>query len=100
MVIDRAIASDQGLKYVYIVDAENKAQYRRVTTGALQEDGLRVITEGLKPKELIVVGGLQQVRPRMVVRPDQMTMPTADTPAVPQPMRTKTDKGKAPKGKR
>ena len=41
LVIDRAIGSDQGLKYVYVVDAENKVQYRRVTTGALQEDGLR-----------------------------------------------------------
>ncbi|HEX4590813.1 MAG TPA: efflux RND transporter periplasmic adaptor subunit, partial [Gemmataceae bacterium] len=41
LVIDRAIGSDQGLKYVFVVDAQNKAQYRRVTTGALQEDGLR-----------------------------------------------------------
>jgi len=47
-VIDRAIGSDQGLKYVYVIDAQNKAAYRRVTTGALQADGLRVITEGLK----------------------------------------------------
>ena len=37
LVIDRAIGSDQGLKYVYVVDAENKVQYRRVTTGPLQE---------------------------------------------------------------
>src|SRR5205807_671441 len=41
LIIDRAIASDQGLKYVYVLDSENKVQYRRVTTGALQEDGLR-----------------------------------------------------------
>ena len=33
LVIDRAIGSDQGLKFVYVVDAENKVQYRRVTTG-------------------------------------------------------------------
>ena len=64
LVIDRAIGSDQGLKFVYVVDAQNKVQYRRVSTGALQEDGLRVITEGLKPDEWVVVGGLQQVRPR------------------------------------
>src|SRR5262249_1180594 len=48
LVIDRAIGSDQGLKFVYVVDAENKAQYRRVVTGALQEDGLRVV-EPYKP---------------------------------------------------
>ena len=27
LVIDRAIASDQGLKYVYVLDADNKVQY-------------------------------------------------------------------------
>src|SRR6185295_10689592 len=41
LVIDRAIGSDQGQKFVYVVDAEHKVQYRRVTTGALQPDGLR-----------------------------------------------------------
>ncbi len=72
LVIDRAIGSDQGLKYVYVVDADNKVQYRRVTTGALQDDGLRVIEQGLKADDWVVVGGLQQVRPRMAVRPEQV----------------------------
>jgi multidrug efflux system membrane fusion protein len=76
LVIDRAVASDQGLKYVYVLDGENKAQSRRVTTGPLQPDGLRVITEGLKPDDWVVVGALQQVRPRMAVRPEQIPMPT------------------------
>jgi multidrug efflux system membrane fusion protein len=76
LVIDRAIASDQGLKYVYVVDADHKAQYRRVSTGALQEDGLRVIAEGLKPDDWVVVGGLQQVRPRMQVQTQEVPMPT------------------------
>src|SRR5579884_2908608 len=38
LVIDRAIGSDQGLKFVYVLDADHKAQQRRITTGALQED--------------------------------------------------------------
>jgi multidrug efflux system membrane fusion protein len=75
LVIDRAIGSDQGLKYVYVLDAENKTQYRRITTGALQQDGLRVV-EGLGPDDLVVVGGLQQVRPRIQIRPDKVPMPT------------------------
>ena len=33
-------ASDQGLKYVYVLDAEEQVQYRRVTTGALQDGRL------------------------------------------------------------
>lgn len=87
LVIDRAIGSDQGLKFVYVVDPENKVQYRRVKTGALQEDGLRVIEpykpaagnepeSGVKPDEWVVVGGLPQLRPRVEVKPDRMAMPT------------------------
>jgi multidrug efflux system membrane fusion protein len=76
LVIDRAIASDQGLKYVYVIDAQNKAQYRRVTTGPLQPDGLRVITDGLKAGEWVAVGALQQIRPRMQVEMEKMPMPT------------------------
>jgi multidrug efflux system membrane fusion protein len=76
LVIDRALSSDQGLKYLYVLDADNKVQYRRVTTGPLQEDGLRVIEDGLKPGEWVVVGGLQQVRPRMQIQPDRTPMPS------------------------
>ena len=81
LVIDRAIGSDQGLKYVYVVDAENKVQQRRVTTGPLQEDGLRVISDGLKAGDWVVVGALLQVRPRMEVRTEQIPMPSLSRPA-------------------
>jgi multidrug efflux system membrane fusion protein len=76
LVIDRAIGSDQGLKYVYVKDKDGKAQYRRITTGALQEDGLREVVEGLKPDDWVVVGGLQQVRPKSMIRAEETTMPS------------------------
>jgi multidrug efflux system membrane fusion protein len=79
LVIDRAVGSDQGLKYVYVLDAQNEVQYRRVTTRSLQSDGLRVIESGLKPDDWVVVGGLPQVRPRMKVQPDRVPMPTLGT---------------------
>lgn len=75
LVVDRALGTDQGLKYLYVVDADNKVQYRRVTVGALQEDGLRVIETGLKPDERVVVSGLQFVRPRMTVKTEETPMP-------------------------
>jgi multidrug efflux system membrane fusion protein len=74
LVIDRAIASDQGLKYVYVIDAQNKAQYRRITTGQLQPDGLHTITDGLKPGEWAAVGALHQIRP--TIQTEKVTMPT------------------------
>jgi multidrug efflux system membrane fusion protein len=81
LVIDRALGSDQGLKYVFVLDKENKVQQRRVKTGALQDDGLRVITEGLKADELVVVGALQQLRPRMKIEPDPTPMPSLNQPS-------------------
>ena len=74
LVADRAVGSDQGLKFVYVVDAENKAQYRRVTSGASQDDGLRVIDEGLKPDDWVAFGALQTVRLRMTVKPERVSM--------------------------
>ncbi len=76
LVIDRAIGSDQDLKFVYVVDANNKVQYRRITTGALQEDGLRVVSRGLDANDRVLVGGLQQVRPHQEIQPEDMAMPT------------------------
>lgn len=76
LIIDRAVASDQGLQYVYVIDDQSKAQYRRVTTGLLEPDGLRVITDGLKPGEWVAVGALQQIRPDQPVQMEKMPMPT------------------------
>lgn len=76
LVIDRAIGSDQGKKYVYLVDSQCKIQQRFVSTGALQEDGRRVISEGLKPDDWVVVGALQQVRPKTEVKTQEIPMPT------------------------
>jgi multidrug efflux system membrane fusion protein len=81
LVIDRALGSDQGLKYVFVVDKDNKVQQRRVQTGALQDDGLRVIDQGLQPDELVVVGALQQVRPRMQIEPEVIPMPSLNQPS-------------------
>ncbi len=76
LVIDRALGTDQGVKFLYVVDAENTVQSRRVTTGALQDDGLRVIESGLNPDDRVVIGSLQQLRARMQIDPEDTTMPT------------------------
>jgi multidrug efflux system membrane fusion protein len=76
LVIDRAVSSDQGMKFVYVLDSENKVQYRRVTTGAQQSDGLRVIEDGLQPTDWVITSGLLQVRPKMKVEAERVPMPT------------------------
>jgi multidrug efflux system membrane fusion protein len=74
LIIDRAILSDQDLKSVYVLDGQNKVQSRRVTTGPLESDGLRQITDGLHADDRVVVGALQQVRPDMEVQPEPIPM--------------------------
>jgi RND family efflux transporter MFP subunit len=74
LVSDRAIDTDQGQKIVYVIDKENKVTVRPIRTGALH-DGMRVIAEGLKAGEQVVVNGLQQIRPEMVVAPKLVEMP-------------------------
>lgn len=77
LVPDRAVGMDQGQRYLYVLDADNRVQYRRVSVGPLQDDTLRVIDEGLKPDDRVVVSMLQQVRTNLVVDPELVPVPTA-----------------------
>ncbi len=66
LIPDKALGSDQSVKFVYVVDAEKKVEFRPVKIGPII-DGLRVVKEGLKPGEQIIVEGLLRVRPGVVV---------------------------------
>ncbi len=74
LVSDRAIDTDQGQKILYVVNDDNEVVSRPVHVGALH-DGLREITDGLKPGERVIVSGLQQVRPGVTVEPKLVDMP-------------------------
>lgn len=73
LVNDSAIGTDQSRKYVLVVGEENKVEYRPVKLGPLV-DGLRVVREGLAPSDVIVVNGLQRVRPGAPVTPQLVAM--------------------------
>lgn len=73
MVNERAIGTDQNKKFVMVVSADNKAEYREVLLGATV-DSLRVVTSGLKSGERIVVNGLQRIRPGALVVPQTVRM--------------------------
>jgi len=80
LVSERALGTDQGQKYLYVVDAQNVVQYRRVEAGPLQSDGLRVIEQGLQAGEWVLVSGLQLVRPGLQVKPERTEMEGIATP--------------------
>ncbi|HJZ55462.1 MAG TPA: efflux RND transporter periplasmic adaptor subunit [Gemmataceae bacterium] len=74
LVSDRALDTDQGQKVLYVVNDKNEVASRPVRPGALH-DGLREITDGLKPGERVLVTGLQQVRPGATVEPKLVETP-------------------------
>jgi multidrug efflux system membrane fusion protein len=75
LIDDRAVGTDLGNKFVYVLDKDRKVDYRKITTGPLI-DGLRVVTDGLSSSDVIVVNGLQHVRPGMEVNPTKVAMAT------------------------
>ena len=73
LINDSSVGTDQTVRYVLVVGADNKVQYRPVKLGPII-DGLRVVTEGLTAGETIVVSGLQRVRPGSPVTPARVAM--------------------------
>ena len=68
LVPDTAIATDQSRKIIFVVKDDDTVEAKSVTLGPLDE-GLRVIREGLKPEDRVVVDGLQRVRVGAKVSP-------------------------------
>ena len=73
LVDERAVGTDQDKKFVLVVGADSRAEFRAVTLGRAV-DGLRVVTSGLTGGERIVVNGLQRVRPGSLVSPSPVAM--------------------------
>ena len=65
---DTAIATDQSRKIVFVVKDDNTVEAKSVTLGPLDE-GLRVIREGLKAEDRVIVDGIQRARVGAKVTP-------------------------------
>lgn len=75
LIPDEVIRTSLGQKTVYVVDDKDKVVSRRVTLGARLLNGLRVIDEGLKPDDRVIVRGQMRVRPGMTVKPQLEPLP-------------------------
>ncbi len=78
LITDSAVGTDQDKKFVYVLGDDNKLNYREVKLGA-SIDNLRIVTDGLKPGEKIVVSGMRMgLRPGAQVMPQVVSMDEAD----------------------
>jgi RND family efflux transporter MFP subunit len=76
MVTERAIGTDQSLRFVYVVNDQNVVERRDVKLDRVA-DGLQIIREGLKPEDWVIVNGIQRVRDGAKVDPKRVAMPGA-----------------------
>jgi len=65
---DTAIATDQSRKIVFVVKDDDTVEAKPVLLGPL-DDGLRVIRDGLKPEDRVIVDGIQRARVGAKVSP-------------------------------
>ena len=68
LIPDTAIATDQSRKIVFVVKEDDTVEARPVVLGPLDE-GLRVIREGLKAEDRVIVDGIQRARVGAKVTP-------------------------------
>lgn len=76
LVPDTALGSDQAGRYLLVVNKDNVVEQRTVKVG--QPDGaLRVITDGLKPDDQVMITGLARAVVGEKVSPQPAPMPEA-----------------------
>jgi membrane fusion protein, multidrug efflux system len=71
---DEAIGTDQTQRFAFVVNDQHTVEYRKVTLGPII-GGLRVIRDGLKPEDWVIVNGVQRVRTGAQVDPRQQETP-------------------------
>lgn len=72
LIDETSIATDQAQKYVLALGQGNTVEYRKVILGP-EINGKRVVREGLKAGEKIVVNGIQRAHPGAQVQPEEQT---------------------------
>src|SRR6185369_13469680 len=74
LVPESAIGNDQSKRFVFVVNRDSKAEYRQISLGA-EVDGARVVTNGVKAGDRVILDGLQRLAPGVPVdaKPLQQT---------------------------
>ncbi len=94
VIPERALQSDQGRRFVFVVSSKDVIEYRPVSVGDTYPGEMRVIEDGLQSGDRVVTSGLQRVKPGATVtaKPDEMQ----DQPATPAGKTSAQPKAEAP----
>jgi multidrug efflux pump subunit AcrA (membrane-fusion protein) len=76
LIPERALATDQNIRFVYVVDDKGEAVRKNVELGKQRGD-MRIIKSGRAAGEKVIVKGLQRVRPGQKVEAEAEAAPAA-----------------------
>jgi RND family efflux transporter MFP subunit len=71
LVPETALGRDQRGTYVLVANSENVVEYRLLQVGPQVDGGLRIVADGLRPEDWVIVNGIQRARPGAKVAPEQ-----------------------------
>ena len=74
LIPDEAVSANQDKRIVYVLGEGDKVAARTVKLGPIV-DGYRVVRDGLKGDELVVINGVAKVRPGAQVKPETVELP-------------------------
>src|SRR5262249_43044052 len=83
LVPDQAVGVDRGRAFLWVVNDKDVVEPRQVTLGQSQ-DGLRVVKEGLKPDEWVVLKVPEGLEPGTMVKRKKETIPDPGSPQRPK----------------
>lgn len=72
LIHEEALQADQDKRFVWVLDDQDRAIHRQVKIGWQTEDKKRVILDGLKTSDRIIVKGVQRVRRNKQVSPEPL----------------------------
>ena len=76
LVPETAIGNDQSKRFVFVVNKDSKAEYRQIALGP-DVDGARVVTDGVKAGDRVILDGLQRLAPGALVSAQPAARQTA-----------------------
>jgi len=78
LIPQASVQEDQAGQFVMRVTADNKVEQRRISANHHYK-GQLIVEEGLKAGDIIIVEGIQKVRPGMTVKPTMASSPESST---------------------
>ncbi len=82
LVPEESIWSDQGLKYVRVVNGKNAIEQRKVTLGQINQ-GLRPVQDGLGTADRVVLKAAGPLQVGQIVKAREVALPNQDSKAKP-----------------